>query len=124
MSRIVHFEQSYDDPGMVLAFYKNVFGWEFKEWSGGDQKYWTATTGPENEMGINGGFMEKMEGLNQSVINTLSVEDIESFVKKIEDAGGKIARPKMAIPGMGYVAYLFDPGGILFGIFQNDMSAV
>jgi predicted enzyme related to lactoylglutathione lyase len=36
------------------------------------------------------------------VTNTIDVPSIDEFSKKIEDKGGKIVQPKMAIPGVGY----------------------
>ena len=38
-------------------------------------------------------------------------------------AGGQIVVPKMAIPGVGWVAYGMDPHGVLFGIYRQDESA-
>lgn len=122
MPRVVHFEHAYEKPEEVADFYKKVFNWELKEWES-EQPYWLATTGPESEMGINGGFMKKMEGFNQLVVVTLGVDSVDDYVKKAQEAGAKVARPKMGVPGMGHLAYLVDPGGIVFGIFQPDESA-
>ena len=36
---------------------------------------------------------------------------------------GTITVPKMAIPGVGWLAYFKDPDGNAFGIMESDMSA-
>ena len=40
------------------------------------------------------------------------------FVKR----GGKICVPKMAIPGVGWLAYAEDPAGNVFGIIEPDTN--
>lgn len=45
------------------------------------------------------------------------------FSKKITMEGGKVVSPKMAIPGIGYLAICEDTEGISFGIIQSDRNA-
>ena len=120
MSRVVHFEILADNPDNVLSFYNEVFGWQSQKWDG-PMDYWLVNTG-ENEGGINGGIAKKQEGF-PSVVNTVAVASVDDFVGKIESAGGSIAVPKMAIPGVGWMAYGTDPEGNMFGIMQSDESA-
>ena len=47
----------------------------------------------------------------------------DEYLRKVESAGGKTAVPKMAIPGMGWLAYCTDPEGNTFGIMQADEGA-
>lgn len=123
MPRINHFDQSYDDPEAAAKFYEQVFGWKSEIWNGGDQPYWMITTGPESEAGINGGFMTKTSDSQPGVINTLTVDDLDTTVSRVEAAGGQIAMPKMTIPGVGYQIYCIDSGGVMFGLHQTDESA-
>jgi len=44
-------------------------------------------------------------------------------MKKIEDAGGNICVPKMAIPGVGWLAYAQDPAKNVFGVLEPDTDA-
>jgi predicted enzyme related to lactoylglutathione lyase len=37
--------------------------------------------------------------------------------------GGAVAVPKMAIPGVGWLAYCTDPEGNIFGLMQDDPNA-
>ena len=56
-------------------------------------------------------------------MNTIDVASCDEFARKVETAGGKVAVPKMAIPGVGWLAYCTDPEGNTFGIMQSDPKA-
>ncbi len=88
----------------------------------GDQPYWLATTGDDDAMGINGAVQGAADGVPRTV-NTVGVDDIDAAIAKITDAGGTEALGKMAIDGMGWVAYFHDPNGLVFGVFQEDSEA-
>lgn len=121
MHRVIHFELTADDPERAVKFYEQAFGWKTQRW-GGPQTYWLMTTGPDGQPGINGGIMKKVEGF-PGTVNTVGVPSVDDFVKRVVAAGGKVVRPKMAVPGVGYQAYCTDTEGNLFGIHQSDPSA-
>jgi len=126
MPRVIHFEIVADNPERAMKFYEKVFGWEFNKWNG-PQEYWLVKTGEDSQPGINGGLTPKMnrESGNPGgrVTNTIDVPSIDDFSEKVSKEGGKIVRPKMAIPGIGYLAICEDTEGILFGIIQTDRNA-
>jgi len=126
MPRIVHFEIHADDPQRAIKFYSSCFGWEFNKWEG-PLDYWLITTGPKEEVGIDGGLMKRMTPIDgEAVIAyvcTMGVEDLDSTIKRVEENGGTVAIPKDAIPGVGWLAYFKDTEGNLFGAMQSDMSA-
>ena len=115
MPRIVHFEIPADDPDRAVKFYEEVFGWKIEKWEGGD--YWLVTTGPNDEPGINGAIMPKEEG-NDMVRNSIAVESLDDYVKKIEAQGGKMLMEKVNIPGIGDWALFQDTEGNISGILQ------
>jgi predicted enzyme related to lactoylglutathione lyase len=119
MPRVVHFELSADQPERAAKFYTQVFGWKIKKWDG-PQEYWLITTGEENP-GINGGLMRRQGQAN--CVNTVGVPSVDDFTAKITGSGGKVVMPKMAIPGVGYLAYCQDTEGNTFGIMQPDEKA-
>jgi len=121
MTRLVHFEMSVKDVNKTIAFYEDVFGWKFKKWDG-PIDYWLIMTGDENEPGIDGGLGFEEEGFPK-VINTIDVDDIDDIIKKVKSKGGEIVRPKHAVPGVGWLAYIKDSEGIMSGIMQNDPRA-
>ena len=120
MPRVVHFEIYADDPARAAKFYTNVFGWKITKW-GGPMDYWLVDTGEDNP-GINGGVASR-QSPNQSTINTVNVDDLDGYIKKVESAGGKIIAPKGAVPGIGWLAYAADSEGNSFGMLQPDESA-
>jgi predicted enzyme related to lactoylglutathione lyase len=122
MPRVIHFEIVTDIPERLMKFYKEVFGWEFKKWDG-PQDYWFVKTGEDSQPGINGGLTPKKDQQSGRVTNSIDVPSVDDFSKKISTSGGKIVRPKMAIPGIGYFALCEDIDGNSFGIIQFDRNA-
>jgi predicted enzyme related to lactoylglutathione lyase len=120
MPRVVHFEIPADNPERAAKFYKSVFDWKIEKWAG-PFNYWLVTTGEDKEPGINGAIMEK--GSFKTTVNTVAVPSVDAFLKRVEKEGGKIVMPKGTVPGQGYVAYVADTEGNIFGIFQSDPSA-
>jgi predicted enzyme related to lactoylglutathione lyase len=120
MPRPVHFEIPADDPARAAAFYGDVFGWQFTKWDG-PMEYWLIGTG-EGSPGIDGGMM-KRRGPAESVVNTIDVPSVDDYTSKVESKGGTVVVPKMAVPGIGYMAYCTDPEGNMFGIMQSDPGA-
>jgi predicted enzyme related to lactoylglutathione lyase len=91
--------------------------------------YWGITTGPEDQPGINGGLLQRPaatpgqgQGTNAYVC-TMGVEDYDATEKRILDAGGQVALPKMALAGMAWQGYYLDTEGNTFGIHQPDTNA-
>jgi predicted enzyme related to lactoylglutathione lyase len=120
MPRVIHFEIPADNPERAAKFYTKVFGWKIEKWQG-PFNYWLVTTGEEKEPGIDGAIMDRTTF--KTTVNTVGVPSVDEFVMKITEAGGKVVMPKGAVPGQGYVAYVSDTEGNIFGIFQNDPSA-
>ena len=121
MPRIVHFDIPADDPARAQKFYQELFGWTFEKWDG-PMEYWLAKTGDDKQPGINGGLARRMPG-QIGVTNTIDVNSVDEFAKKIQSKGGKVIMPKMAIPKVGYFAQCMDTEGNIFGIIQMDPNA-
>lgn len=126
MPRVIHFEIAADNPQRAAKFYETVFGWEFQKWKG-PEDYWLIKTGPDNEPGINGGLMRRKVPLSGESLGayvcTVSVDSVDDYVKKIIGNMGMLAMPKMAIPGVGWLAYCKDTEGNMFGIMQSEVKA-
>lgn len=117
MPRVVHFEIVAEDPQKMSKFYGDLFGWNINQW--GTEEYWLVQTG--EGPGIDGGIV-RSKG-KPLTVNTIDVPNLEEYIEKAEKNGGKIAVPKMAIPGVGYLAYCMDPEGTVFGLMQSDKEA-
>ena len=126
-NRVAHFEIHAADPQRAIAFYSQSLGWSFNQW--GDQPYWLIVTGPPEQRGIDGGLVPRrgdapaeMAAVNAYVC-TVMTEAIDATSEAILANGGTVALPKMAVPGVGWLAYFKDTEGNLFGVMQNDPNA-
>src|SRR5690349_20431491 len=119
MPRVTHFEIYTENPDAVRPFYQDVFGWKFQKFDG-PFEYWLVTTGDEKEPGINGGLTRPRKGQYAGTLNTVAVTSLDQSIKKIEQSGGSICVPKMAIPKVGWLAYAADPAGNVFGVIEPD----
>ena len=117
---IVHFEIPANNPAKLSDFYSKLFGWKFENMSTqGMPDYWMIKTKAKDEdMGLNGGMMKKMDP-NQRPVNYVLVESVDEFVKKLQQLGGKVIVPKTEIPKMGQFAVALDPEGNSFGIWES-----
>jgi len=122
MPRPIHFEIPADHPERLIGFYQTVFGWTFQKWEGGNVPYWMITTGPESEPGINGGMLPR-HAPGQPCINTVNVANLDETLATAAANGGKVAAPKMAVPTVGWLAYVQDPDGNMIGMMQMDPAA-
>jgi uncharacterized protein len=120
MPRVIHFELPADNPDRAAEFYRQVFGWNFTKWQG-PQDYWLITTGTGTP-GIDGGMLRRSHP-GAGTVNTIDVASLDEAAGRIQTAGGKVVAPKMAIPGVGFLAYCQDTEGTTFGILEADTSA-
>ncbi len=51
------------------------------------------------------------------------MSNVDETVASAQRLGATVALPKMAIPTVGWLAYLKDTEGNLFGVMSNDPSA-
>lgn len=124
MPRAIHFELYADDPERAARFYGDSFAWSVERWQGeSGPVYWLLTTGEESLPGINGDIQRRSDPAAATSI-ILAVSSVDDSAAKIAAAGGRVLRPKFAIPGIGYAAYFRDTEGNRFGIFQEDPTAV
>lgn len=123
--RVIHFEIGADNPERAVKFYTDAFGWKVEKWDSPDKEveYWLVTTGPKDQPGIDGGIFRRPGPAKGNVINTIDVTSVDDSAKKITELGGKLAVPKMPIPGVGWLAYCEDSEGNVFGIMQSDINA-
>jgi predicted enzyme related to lactoylglutathione lyase len=127
MSRAVHFEIHATQPQTLIDFYTNLFGWTFSKYPVGE--YWLINTGPDSQPGINGGLLPRpgpapgpMASPNAFVL-TIDVENLDVSLARALGSGAMLCVPKMAIPDIGWLAYVKDPDGNIFGMMQLDAGA-
>src|SRR3954465_8801434 len=83
---IVHFEIPADQPERAATFYREMFGWDIKQFEGsvaGGMESWMVRTVPTDGQGrptvpgVNGGLMRRMYP-NQPLVNYINVESVRS----------------------------------------------
>lgn len=106
------------------------FGWTFEDYGQfTGSVYWGVVTGPDDRPGINGGLLQRpvpapavAQGTNAYVC-TVEVDDYDVVERRILEAGGLVALPRMALAGMAWQGYYIDTEGNTFGIHQPDPNA-
>jgi len=125
--RVTHFEIHAADPPALIKFYTELFGWSFKQW--GSAPYWLIETGPEGQVGINGGLVPRRGPIPtdgaavNSYVCTIQVDAVDDSVARALSLGGNVAVQKTPIPGVGWLAYVKDPDGNILGLMQSDPNA-
>lgn len=121
--KVVHFEVPFDDGDRARAFYGAAFGWTMMPMP--EMGYTIVMTGPSDpETGptepgfINGGMMERAgEFTGPNLV--IDVEDIETALGDVADAGGTTVSGKEAVGEMGFTAYFRDTEGNLVGLWET-----
>jgi uncharacterized protein len=128
MPRVVHFEIHAGDPERAARFYRELLGWEITSWDG-PMEYWLIRTGDPTDSGVDGGLLRRRgdppvagQAVNAYVC-TVGVDDLDAVLSSGARLGATLAVPRMAVPGIGWLAYLTDPDGNLFGVLQPDAAA-
>ena len=90
--------------------------------------YWMIQTVPTDDKGmplrpgVNGGmFARQPEQKNLRTVNYITVEDIDKYLAKISELGGKVLMPKQEVPTVGFIALAIDPEKNEFGLLQPLM---
>jgi predicted enzyme related to lactoylglutathione lyase len=124
MNAPAYFEIQADDPGRAVRFYGEVFGWKFDRVEGLPIEYWRIET-----EGPRGGLLKRPaktpppEHGTNAFVCSMEVTNFDAGAAKILSAGGQIALPKFAVPGVCWQGYFIDTEGNTFGIFQPDATA-
>jgi predicted enzyme related to lactoylglutathione lyase len=134
MNPIVHFEIHAADQDRAQKFYETVFGWRVKDLGPQMGNYRLIMTGSNPDVGpakegVNGGMNPRKgetpaEGAPvNAYICTIGVDNLDAYLEKAKTAGGTMALEKMGVPGVGWLAYMKDTEGNLFGMLQTDPNA-
>jgi uncharacterized protein len=128
MNRVVHFEIHSANLDLMQKFYAGVFGWQITDLGPQMGHYRMVNTGEiasdARYPGINGGLTPRRGAPPQdgqpvnAYVCTVGVDDIDAYIEKVKSAGGTTAVDKMQVPGVGWLAYMKDPEGNIFGLLQ------
>jgi len=126
MNKVIHFELPADNTDRAKKFYKETFDWQTEDVP--DMNYIILRTAEIDEKmmikesgAINGGMFKRsdMDNMINGPTFAIDVEDIDSAVKKIKNAGGLILKEKTPVGDMGFIAYFKDTEGNILSVWQN-----
>jgi predicted enzyme related to lactoylglutathione lyase len=113
-----------EDADKCVAFYKEVFGWEFKsgdaDGSNNGMDYREFCTCGDRPVGGLYQIDPKWFGDNPPpphFMSYVAVDDIDENTKLAAELGATIIRGPMDIPGVGRIAILQDPNGAMIATF-------
>lgn len=121
-NRLIHFAIHTDNIDRARNFYSGVFDWSF------------ASYGPPDFLQIKGDNEEVLGALQSRNYSpskenfiglecTISVDNIDETIKKVQEAGGKIIMPKVPIPHVGWLTKFSDTEGNVLCAMQADGNA-
>ena len=122
MDKVEHFEIPADDVERATSFYMKVFGWEMNPVPG--VKYTRLLTISVDDkiklpraFEVNGAIIKRTKEIATPVV-TITVNNMEDTLKRIEQEGGKIIVGKKEFGDRGYTAYFKDTEGNVMGLWQ------
>jgi len=117
---LVWFEIPADNPERAKKFYGSLFGWKIKPFPGVTD-YWHIDTGGGDDT-PDGGLMARKHP-EQPITSYINVSSVNESAAKVEKLGGKICKPKTAVPQMGYFAVCLDTEGNEFALWEMNERA-
>jgi len=120
-SSIVWFEIPADNIERAKKFYGAMFGWKIRKFPGAAMEYWHIDTGGSDDT-PDGGMMPRMYP-EHGITSYVSVASVDKSAAKVEKLGGKIMKPKTAVPQMGYFVICNDTENNTFALWEYNPSA-
>jgi predicted enzyme related to lactoylglutathione lyase len=105
------------DQDAAAEFYSGLFGWSVVEDENAEQTggYRVATL---KDKAVGGVMKLMQEGQPPAWSTYVSVEDADATVAKAKAAGGSVVVDAMDVLDYGRMAFLADPSGAVFGLWQ------
>ena len=131
MNPVVHFEIPYLDRQRIATFYESAFSWKIEMLGEDMGNYVLATTAIADARkgasagAINGGFYpKKPDWPAQYPSVVIGVEDIETAIKKVAQAGGEVLGEPYEIPSIGHYVSFMDSEGNRVSMLQPMRHSV
>ena len=112
---VVHWEIAAKDGEKLQGFYTQLFDWKIDVHP--EMNYGMVEAGGEG--GISGGIMGTQGDMPTHLTFYVQVDDLNAYLKKAEELGGKSLVPPTPIPGRGEFALFSDLEGNTIGIFAG-----
>lgn len=111
------------DADAAQSFYGGLMGWTFKD-SGTPGKDYRLFSAGKNEVG---GIMPMSPemlsgGAHPAWLGYIGVDDVDTCAAAIRSAGGSVHMEPWEIPGIGRLALVADPQGVMFYIMKGAVE--
>jgi predicted enzyme related to lactoylglutathione lyase len=111
------------DVKRAQKFYAETIGWTFSPMPMADGRtYWCAMVGDKPVAGMFPLDKPEFDGVPESWMSYLAVDDVDKRVAAAVKAGAKLMKPIFDVPGVGRIAILLEPGGAGVG-WMTPVSA-
>jgi len=98
------------DVDSAERFYATLFGWEIEKAPMEGMDYRVIKVGEHGEGGIMA-MPQEVQGMPPMWSVYVTVHDVDSTARQVEELGGKVLRPPSDIPNVGRFSVLSDPQG-------------
>ena len=100
------------DVERAKRFYVETIGWTFEAMPMAEGRtYWVASEAGKPVAGIFPLDAPEFDGVPESWMSYLAVDDVDARVAKALKAGARLIKPAFDVPGVGRIAILMEPGG-------------
>ena len=104
------------DVERAKRFYRDTIGWSFEAMPTPDgHTYWVAMLDGKPVAGLFPLTSPEFDGVPESWMSYLAVDDVDKRVAKAVKAGAKLMKPIFDVPDVGRIAMLHEPGGAGIG---------
>jgi predicted enzyme related to lactoylglutathione lyase len=104
------------DVERAKRFYRDTIGWSFNPMEMPDGgTYWCAMQDGKPVAGLFSLDTPEFDGVPESWMSYLAVDDVDVRVAKAVKAGAKLMKPIFVVPSVGRIAILMEPGGAGIG---------
>lgn len=115
----IWYELLTSDADAAKAFYADVVGWTAARFPGSDapntDDYTIFSAGPDNVAGL----MKNPMPTEPIWLGYIGVDDVDAAVERLTADGGTIHKPAWDTEGVGRMALVADPQGILFYVMRG-----
>jgi uncharacterized protein len=99
------------DVEQAKRFYASSIGWTFEAMPMPEGTYWVAKMNNEPVAGILPLSGPDFEGVPESWMSYLAVDDVDARLEAARAAGSEVMRGPFDVPAVGRIAIIKEPGG-------------
>ncbi|MBN8808111.1 MAG: VOC family protein [Sphingomonas sp.] len=116
----IWYELMTPDVEAAKQFYGDIVGWNFTQFPSpdGGMQYTIGNVGETGVVGLTTG----PDGSPKGWWTYFYVTDVDAKVAEVEGAGGKTHMPATDMPGVGRMAFVEDPQGVMFYLMRPDSA--